>query len=88
MFGVLLVAPKGLFLPSTQVLDRFTKVQLNFEALLQRKLSRDYINIEVTRAELYFQLKVSGKDKFIPTERFNYIPMLSLFRTTFFSHVG
>lgn len=61
---------------------------MNFEVLLQRKWSRDYIYIEVTRAELYFQLKVSDKDKFIPTETFNYIPMFSLFRTLFFSHVG
>lgn len=44
--------------------------------------------IEVTRAEFYFQLKVSGKDKFIPTEMFNYIPMFSLFWTLLFSHVG
>lgn len=90
IFGVLLVAHKGLFLPSTQVLGRSTKAQLSFEVLLQRKRSRDnhHIYIEVTRAELYFQLKVSAKDKFIPTERFNYIPMFSLFRTPFFSHVG
>lgn len=42
IFGVLLVVYyKGLFLPSTQVLDRSTKAQLNFEVLLQRKRSRD-----------------------------------------------
>lgn len=44
IFGVLLVAHKGLFLPSTQVLDRSTKAQLNFKVLLQRKRSRDYHN--------------------------------------------